>query len=579
MHHERLVIDSPFLKPQAPGDWRILTPKLISALRTGYGFADLRADLTAGLTVAVVALPLAMALAIASGVRPEIGLLTAAVAGFVISLLGGSRFQIGGPTGAFVVVVAGVIAHQGPDGLILATLMAGIFLIAAGLLRFGAWIKYIPEPVVSGFTGGIAIIIAASQLRDLLGLRTNDVPADFVAKLATLWGVRATLSPHALAVAAGSLATIVVLRRFAPRAPGYLIAAGLATAAVSLFHLPVETIGSRFGNLPAGFPPPHLPAMSWGRFQALLPTAFTIAFLAAVESLLSAMVADGMTGRRHRSNAELLAQGVANFASALFGGLPATGAIARTAVNIRSGARSPVAGMAHAVFIAAFVFAGAPLARYVPLACLAAILLVVAWSMSEPHKVVRLLKGPPGDRAVLIAALSLTVLADLTVAIVVGIVLASMIFMHRMAQAASLAEGSVIDEDETAPEPEDQRRALPPGVDVFQLRGPLFFGAATGFAEGLARMERGPRVVILRMSRVPVADATGVGVLRDFIERRRREGARIILSGVRAQPRAVLAQMGLGPERGVVEYAASFPDAVALAGETRAPPTGKSDIH
>lgn len=557
----------------------MLTPKLISALRSGYGFSDFRADLTAGLTVAVVAMPLAMALAIASGVRPEIGLLTAAVAGLVISALGGSRFQIGGPTGAFVVVVAGVIARQGLDGLILATLMAGVILVAAGLLRFGAWIKYIPEPVVSGFTGGIAIVIAASQFRDLLGLEVNKVPADFIPKLGALWGARGTLSPDALLIAAGSLALIVTLRRFAPRAPGYLIAAALGTVAVSLLHLPVETIGSRFGDLPAGFPPPRLPMMSWGRLQALLPTAFTIAFLAAVESLLSAMVADGMTGRRHRSNVELLAQGIANIASALFGGLPATGAIARTAANIRSGARSPVAGIAHAVFIAAFVFAGAPLARYVPLASLAAILLVVAWSMSEPHKIVRLAKGPLGDRAVLIATVSLTVLVDLTVAIAVGVVLASMIFMHRMAEAASLAEGSVIDEDDTAPEPEDQRRALPPGVEVFQLRGPLFFGAATGFAEGLARMARRPRVVILRMSRVPVADATGVGVLRDFIERRRRDGARVILSGVRAQPMTVLAQMGLASQRGAVEYAASFPDAVAMATERRAPDTRDADTQ
>ena len=559
------MAELPPLRPQPPGDWRALTPKLITALRSGYALADLRADLVAGLTVAVVALPLAMALAIASGVRPEVGLLTAAVAGFIISAFGGSRFQIGGPTGAFVVVVAGIIARQGLDGLILATLMAGVILVAAGLLRLGAWIKYIPEPVVSGFTGGIAIVIAASQLRDLLGLGLHSVPAAFVAKLEALWSARATLSLAALAVAAGSLAVIVGLRRFAPRAPGYLIAAVLATLATSLFHLPVETIGSRFGDLPAGFPPPHLPALSLARIQALLPSAFIIAFLAAIESLLSAMVADGMTGRRHRSNAELLAQGAANIASALVGGLPATGAIARTAANIRAGARSPMAGVAHAVFIAAFVFAGAPLARYVPLASLAAILIVVAWSMSEPHKIVRLLKGPFGDRVVLVATLSLTVLADLTVAIGVGVVLASMIFMHRMAQAASVAAGAEIDDDGAGPEPDDQRRVLPPGVEVFQLRGPLFFGAATGFAEGLALLGHGARVVILRMSQAPVADATGVGVLADFVERRTRSGARIILSGVRPQPMEVLERMGLGPKDGKVEYAASFAEAVEAA--------------
>lgn len=558
-------MQDPLHRPQAPGDWHRLTPKLVTVLRDGYCAADLRADLIAGLTVAVVAIPLAMALAIASGVRPEIGLVTAAVTGFLISGLGGSRFQVGGPTGAFVVVVAGVIARDGMDGLILATLMAGLMLIAAGLLRFGVWIKYIPEPVVAGFTGGIGIIIAATQLRDLFGLQMNLVPADFVAKLEALWAARATISPAAVAVSAGSLVVIIALRRFAPRAPAYLVAAGFATAAVGVFHLPVETIGSRFGALPWGFPAPHMPAIAWDRLQALLPSAFTIAFLGALESLLSAMVADGMTGRRHRSNVELLAQGAANVASALIGGLPATGAIARTATNIRAGARTPVAGMAHAAFIAAFLLLGAPMAGAVPLASLAAILIVVAWSMSEPHKIVRLLKGPFGDRLVLIATLSLTVLADLAVAIAVGVVLASMIFMHRMTEAASLAEGSVIDEDEDAPEPDDQRAALPPGVEVFQLRGPLFFGAATGFAEGLAMMRRGPGTVILRMSRVSVGDATGVGMLRDFIERRAREGSRVILSGVRPQPQAVLAQMGLGPDRGIVEYATNFQAAVALA--------------
>jgi len=303
--------------------------------------------------------------------------------------------------------------------------------------------------------------------------------------------------------------------------------------------------------------------VTFTRLQELAPSAFTIAFLAGIESLLSAMVADGMTGRRHRSNAELMAQGLANVASGLFGGLPATGAIARTATNIRAGARSPVAGIAHAAIVGALVIAGVPLAVHIPLAALAAILLVVAWSMSEPRKVVRLLRAPLGERAVLISTLLLTVLADLTVAIAVGIVMASMIFMHRMAEATSIAEGSVVDEDEV--EPEDQRRALPPNVEVFQLRGPLFFGAAAGVAEVLEAGEGRPRAIILRMSRVPVADATGVAVLRDFIQRRRREGARVILSGVREQPLTVLSQLGLGPDNPLIEYAANFPAAIAAA--------------
>lgn len=553
------------LNRQAPGDWRRFTPKAVSALRAGYSLRDLRADLVAGVTVAVVALPLAMALAIASGVRPEVGLLTAAIAGFLISALGGSRYQVGGPTGAFVVIVAGIIAVHGIDGLILATLMAGAILVAAGLARFGTWIKYIPEPVVAGFTGGIAIIIASSQVRDLLGLSMTSVPADFAAKWMAMWAARATASLPALGVAAGALAVILVLRRYAPRAPGYLIAVVLAALAAFFLNLPVETIGSRFGALPAGLPVPHWPEVTWGRLQALIPSAFTIAFLAGVESLLSAMVADGMTGRRHRSNVELIAQGVANIASGLFGGLPATGAIARTATNVRAGARSPVAGMTHAVIVGGLMVAGAPLAGYIPLASLAAILVVVAWSMSEPHKIVRLMKAPLGERMVLVATLLLTVFADLTVAIAVGIVMASMIFMHRMAEATRLDPNP--DDDETGAEPADQRGSLPPGVEVFKLRGPLFFGAAAAVAEVLDAGEGRPGVVILRMSQTPMADATGAGVLRDFVERRRREGARVILSGVREQPMTVLSQMGLGPDGGLAEHAASYAEALALAGQ------------
>jgi SulP family sulfate permease len=555
---------------RAVSPWTAFRPKLIDALREGYGLTSLRADVLAGLTVAIVALPLAMALAIASGATPEKGLLTALLAGGLISALSGSRFQIGGPTGAFVVVVFNAIARFGFDGLVLATLMAGVLLLIAGFARLGAWIKYIPEPVVAGFTAGIGIVIASSQIRDLLGLSMSHVPADFLAKWMAMWGARATLSPWALGVAVGSLAVIVVLRRFVPKAPGFLIAAVLATLAVVFLHLPVETIGSRFGHLDFSLPSPHLPAVSWDRVKQLTPTAFTIAFLAGVESLLSAMVADGMTGRRHRSNAELVAQGVANLVSALFGGLPATGAVARTATNVRAGARSPVAGIAHAAFVGLFMLVGAPLAAHVPLAALAAILVMVAWGMSEPHKLMRLMRAPVGDRVVLLATLGLTVLVDLTVAIGVGVVLGAMIFMHQMAESASLSEGSVVDEDDDpdGPEPADQRDGLPPGVVVFQLRGPLFFGAATRFTELLLTISSPPQAIILRMSRTAVVDATGVGVLRDFIRRCRQDGVRVILSGVREQPLQVLRGMGLGPGGGEVEYAGNFAGAVAL---TRSP--------
>ncbi|HLZ82360.1 MAG TPA: SulP family inorganic anion transporter [Caulobacteraceae bacterium] len=544
--------------------WTAFRPKLIDALREGYGFSSLRADVLAGLTVAIVALPLAMALAIASGATPEKGLLTALLAGGLISALSGSRFQIGGPTGAFVVVVFNVIARFGFDGLVLATLMAGALLLAAGFARLGAWIKYIPEPVVAGFTAGIGIVIATSQIRDLLGLSMSHVPADFLAKWVAMWGARASVAPWALVIAAGSLAVIVVLRRWAPKAPGFLIAAVMATLAVVFLHLPVETIGSRFGHLDFGLPAPHIPSVSWERVKQLTPTAFTIAFLAGVESLLSAVVADGMTGRLHRPNAELVAQGVANLASALFGGLPATGAVARTATNVRAGARSPVAGVVHAMFVGLFMLVGGPLAVHVPLAALAAILVMVAWGMSEPHKLMRLLRAPMGDRVVLLATLSLTVLVDLTVAIGVGVVLAAMIFMHHMAESASLSEGSVVDEDDDLAEPADQRDGLPPGVVVFQLRGPLFFGAATRFTELLLTISSPPRAIILRMSRTAVVDATGVGVLRDFVRRCRHDGVRVILSGVREQPLHVLASMGLGPGGGEVEYAENFAGAVAL---------------
>jgi SulP family sulfate permease len=553
--------------PRHASVWTAFRPKLIDTLIEGYGFGALRADTIAGLTVAIVALPLAMALAIASGTTPEKGLLTAFLAGAAISLLSGSRFQVGGPTGAFVVVVFNVIAKFGFDGLVLATLMAGGLLLVAGLARLGAWIKYIPEPVVAGFTAGIGIVIATSQIRDLFGLSMNHVPADFLAKWVAMWDARASFSPWALAIAAGALAVILGLRRRAPKAPGFLIAAVLATLVVTFLHLPVETIGTRFGHLNFGLPSVHIPQVSWERVKQLTPTAFTIAFLAGVESLLSAMVADGMTGRRHRSNAELVAQGVANLVSGLFGGLPATGAVARTATNVRAGARSPVAGFAHAIFVGLFMLVGGPLAAYVPLAALAAILIVVAWGMSEPHKLIRMMRAPMGDRVVLLATLSLTVLVDLTVAIGVGVVLAAMIFMHNMAETASLSEGSVVDEDDEMElaEPSDQRAGLPPGVVVFQLRGPLFFGAATRFTDLLLTISSPPRAIILRMSRTPVVDVTGVGVLRDFIRRCRKDGVRVILTGVREQPQQVLDGMDLGRSSAEVEYADTFAQAIALA--------------
>ncbi len=548
--------------------WHLFVPKLYTTLRQGYRPVDLRHDLIAGLTVAIVALPLAMALAIASGATPDKGLITAVVAGFLISALGGSRFQIGGPTGAFVVVVFDVIQRHGYDGLVVATLMAGAILVVAGLARLGSWIKFIPEPVVTGFTAGIAVIIFSSQIKDFFGLAMAQVPAEFFDKWQAFWAARDTVSLPALAITLGALAIIAALRRFAPRWPGFLIAVLAASLAAALLHLPLDTIGSRFGGIAASFPAPRLPHFDLTRLHELLPSAFTIAFLAGVESLLSAVVADGMTGRRHRSNCELVAQGVANAASALFTGLPATGAIARTATNIRSGARSPIAGMAHALFVLLFMLLLAPLAYFVPLASLAAVLAVVAWNMSESHRFFRLLRGPWGDRAVLLATFGLTVAVDLTVAIEVGVVLAAILFMHRMSQVVTVSSGAALletDRDDLARPPVDQytqRDALPPGVEVYKLRGPLFFGSADRLTDLLDRIGGHHRVFILRMRDMSMIDSTGASRLRDFIEQCRRRGITIVMSRLQPQPRDMLQRLGLLDG---VEQARNYGEALALA--------------
>lgn len=534
----------------AAPQWHLFVPKLFTVLREGYDARALRADAVAGLTVAIVALPLAMALGIASGTTPDKGLVTAVIAGFLISALGGSRFQIGGPTGAFVVVVFNVIARHGYDGLVLATLLAGILLILAGLMRVGTWIKYIPEPVVTGFTTGIALIIFSSQVRDLFGLSMTSVPAEFLEKWGAFWEARSSFNPWSIVVAGAALAMILGLRRTAPRLPGFLIAVVTASVAVALFGLPVDTIGSRFGAIASGLPRPSFPAVSFARIEELMPSAFTIAFLAGVESLLSAVVADGMTGRRHRSNCELVAQGVANVASALFGGMPATGAIARTATNVRSGARSPVAGMLHAVFILAFMMTLAPLAAFVPLASLAAVLVVVAWNMSELHRFRRLLRAPRGDRAVLVLTFGLTVLVDLSVAIEVGVVLAAMLFMHHMAEAVDIEGGPAMfeeDEDDFAgtPSPEASlRERLPAGVELFELRGPLFFGAAGRLLDLLdATAHAPPAVFLLRMRAVPLVDASGESAMGEFVRRCAATGTRVVLTELQPSARAMLERM------------------------------------
>lgn len=558
--------------------WHLYVPKLITVLRQGYGPTDFRHDVIAGLTVAIVALPLAMALGIASGSTPEKGLVTAVIAGFLISALGGSRFQIGGPTGAFVVVVLDVIARHGFDGLLLATAAAGLMLIIAGLAGLGTWIKYIPQPVVTGFTAGIAVVIFSTQIKDLLGLSMDSVPGEFLEKWHAYAESMPTFSFAASSIAAVALLIIVGLRIYAPRWPGFLIAVLAGSLMAWAFDLPVTTIGSQFGDLPRGLPMPELPEFSWDKLKAVMPSAFTIAFLAGVESLLSAVVADGMTGRRHRSNCELVAQGIANFVSTLFGGLPATGAIARTATNIRSGARSPLAGMLHAAFLLLFMLLLAPLISYVPLAALAAVLVVVAYNMSEIDRFKYLMRAPAGDRLVLLLTFALTVMIDLTVAISVGVVLAAMLFMHRMAEAVAIQSRSSLierDEDDYQRDEEEytRRLRLPKGVEVFELRGPLFFGVANRLNDALDRIGPMPRAFILILRDVPLIDATGVSALAEFLSRCKEHGTTVYLTEMTRPVKSLLDAMGV--LKTDVRAADSFDEAIAAIEkeDTAAAPT------
>ncbi|WP_395683464.1 SulP family inorganic anion transporter [Dokdonella sp.] len=552
--------------------WHLYVPKLVTTLRQGYGLGDLRHDLLAGLTVAVVALPLSMALAIASGAPPAVGLHTAIVAGFLISALGGSRVQIGGPTAAFIPVVFGVIANYGYDGLVMATLMAGAMLVIAGLLRLGTLVKYMPQPVITGFTAGIAVSIFSSQIKDLLGLDIASVPAEFFARWKTYAAHIGSLNPHAAGLALATLALLVALRRWRPTWPIFLIGVVVATVATVVFQLPVETIVSRFGPIPRDLPMPHLPAFDLARMHELLPSAFTIAFLGGVESLLSAVVSDGMIGGRHRSNCELVAQGVANTASALVGGLPATGAIVRTATNVRAGARSPVAGMAHALFILLFVLIAAPLANRVPLPAMAAMLLIIAWNMSEIERVRQLMRSPIGDRMVLLVTFVLTVTIDLTVAVEVGVVLAAFLFMHRMSEVVAMeSHVDLLEDDE-----DDFSRArrtvghdvLPAGVEAYRVSGPLFFAVANRIDDVLRAFGKPPRVFILRLRLVPLIDASGATAIGNLVERCRREGTALIFTGLQPQPARILADMGIVADGTSLRFADDFARALEMAAAT-----------
>jgi len=529
----------------------VLVPKFFTTIQD-YDRDQFTRDLIAGVIVGIVALPLAIAFAIASGLSPERGLYTAIVAGFLISLLGGSRVQIGGPTGAFVVIVSGIVQQHGVDGLVIATLMAGFILVAFGLLRLGAAIKFIPYPVTIGFTSGIALIIFSSQIRDLLGLEMSSLPSAFLPKWDAYVHAFDTVNPWALVVAVATLAIITFWPRISTRIPGPFVALIVTTALAQLLHLPVETIGARFGAIHAGLPRPSIPHLSIPILQALAGPAFTIALLAAVESLLSAVVADGMIGGRHRSNMELVAQGVANIASPLFGGMPATGAIARTATNVKNGGRTPVAGMTHAVTLLLITLFFGRWAALIPLATLAAILVVVAFHMSEWRTFISEFRAPKSDVAVLLTTFLLTVLVDLTVAIEIGIVLAAFLFMRRMAEVTNISVlthefADPVDDFERDPNAV-LRRAIPQGVQVYEITGPFFFGAAEMFKDRVGRIAGKPKVLIIRMRHVPAIDSTGLHALRELVHRSRKEGMLVILSDVHAQPVVALDRSGLYDE-------------------------------
>lgn len=546
----------------------LFTPKLVTVLKEGYRLAHLRDDAIAGLTVAIVALPLSMAIAIASGVSPAQGLYTAIVGGFLVSALGGSRFQIGGPAGAFIVLVAATVQAHGIQGLVVATLLSGVMLALLGLLRLGTYIKFIPYPVTVGFTAGIAVIILASQLKELLGLTLSQPePGPLIDKLPVLWQSLPSSDLTTVGLALGTILCIVVLKRVRPHWPGMLIAVAGAAIVTAMSTLPVATIGTRFGGIPNALPTPLLPDLTLSQIQAVMPNAIAFALLGSIESLLSAVVADGMTGRRHRSNCELVGQGVANIASALFGGMCVTGTIARTATNVRAGAHGPIAGMLHAVFLLAFLLLAAPLASYIPLAALAGVLGVVAWNMVEKQAFATLLRASRGDAAVLLTTLLLTIFRDLTEAIVVGFALGSVLFIHRMSKTTAiemqtpLVAEDVPDDAHGARRPYEEQTANDPNVVVYRISGAFFFGAAASIGSVLDRIADTHRVLVIDFASVPFLDSTGAHAIERLAQKRSRRGVKVVLTGTSAALRDTL--LAHGVEAPFVEYEPTIERALA----------------
>lgn len=520
-------------------------PNSFMCFREGYSLSLFWSDLFAGITVGIIALPLAMAFAIGSGVAPEKGLFTAIIAGFLISFLGGSRVQIGGPTGAFVVIVYGIVQQYGYDGLAIATLIGGLLIILMGLTRCGVLLRFIPYPVTTGFTTGIAVSIFSSQMKDFFGMKIEQVPPEFIGK----WSVYAsqihTCSSCAILLAGGTLSLIFILRYFYPRFPGTILAVVIATLVAYVFNLPIETIETKFGGIPNMLPAPAFPHITLDKIQEVFPAAITIALLGGIESLLSALVADGMTGHKHRSNSELVAQGFANIGSVFFGGIPATGAIARTSANIKMGAKTPVAGMIHAVTLLLLMLFLSPLAAKVPLAGLSAVLIFVAWNMSELPHFVEILKSEVSDAIVLVITFLLTVLIDLTVAVQVGIILSAILFLKKMSDSTTVEACRILLAEEVNQTPEKHdaailfREDVPSDVIVFEMKGPFFFGVSDLLNETLRRLSEKPRVFILRMRHVPMVDTTGLQALKNFTLKCKDQKILFLVSGLQPNVAAI----------------------------------------
>ena len=543
-----------------------LEPKLFSVLRKGYSKKEFASDIVAGVIVGIVALPLAIAFAIASGVKPEQGLYTAVIAGLVVSVLGGSRVQIAGPTGAFIVIIYGIVQKFGYDGLAIATLMAGVFLIIMGLARLGTLLKFIPYPLTVGFTSGIALIIFTSQINDFLGLRVHNLPSNFFEK----WYVYAqslhAVDTSSLLVGLGSLLVIVFWPRISHRIPGPLVALLLATVVVQVFKIPVETIGSRFGSVPHGLPAPHIPKVTWQTITGLVSPAITIALLGSIESLLSAVVADGMIRSRHRSNMELIAQGAANILSPMFSGIPATGAIARTATNVKNGGRTPVAGIVHALTLFVIIIFFGQWAALIPFPTLAAILVIVSYNMSEWHSFMKVLRSPMSDVAVLLVTFALTVIIDLTVAIEVGIVLAALLFMKRMSEVSQVnAITRDLQEEREEEESMLPKRMVPEGVEVFEVYGTLFFGAVDQFTESMRFIENKPSVLILETRNLLAVDATGLRALDELLHQLQHQHIHFIISGIHKQPLFAMQGSGLLDRLGEDNICGSLDEALKRA--------------